>query len=183
MARLFANVFGDDAVLAGAPEHARLWGVAAQGASVVVSIDGTLAATATADGTGRWEAMLFVAIGTVSHTVAATSGATTQTLSNILFGRTFLCGGQSNMDLPLLSHSENDEPSEWGTRYDTLRLLRIGWWHAPTPQTVAPLGSDDRRVTRDTSNAEADGEAAYVAMIGQEWHLSTSSSVGNFSAA
>jgi hypothetical protein len=181
--QLFANVFTDGAVLAAAPAHARLWGFSAiSGATVSVLLDGATVATATAGGTGRWEATLFVTSGTAAHTVAATSGANTQTISNVLFGRTFICGGQSNMDLPLLSHSENDEESEWGTRYDTLRLLRVGWWHAPTPQTVTPLGSDGRRVTRSTANAEANGEAAYVSMIGQRWHTSTSPSVANFSA-
>ena len=46
-------------VLQQAPKRAKVWGFAAPGAAVSVALDGeALGAAATADGTGRWEALL-----------------------------------------------------------------------------------------------------------------------------
>ena len=55
----WSSMFRDTMVLQQAPKRAKVWGFAAPGAAVSVALDGeALGAAATADGTGRWEALL-----------------------------------------------------------------------------------------------------------------------------
>jgi hypothetical protein len=97
MVSLFSNVFTDMAVLDAAA--ARVWGDASPGAAVSVVLDGVLVANATAAVDGTWRALLPpVAASSSEHTLSAASGASAQqTLHRVLFGRVFVCSGQSNV--------------------------------------------------------------------------------------
>ena len=85
------------------------------------------------------------------------------------------------MDTPLLDHVENNDPIEWGTRYASLRLLRMGWWSSDSPEYDAAM-SPARGIARDTHNALRHGEDVYQSMLGEGWHTSLSPSVSKFSA-
>ena len=94
----FAHIFADHAVLQqGAPIP--VWGTAAPSQAVTVSLNGQSVAV-TADAKGQWRTALPVmgAGGPYSLTVAA--GEAKTTLSDIMVGDVFLCGGQSNMEFP-----------------------------------------------------------------------------------
>ena len=77
-----------------------VWGTAAPGAKVEVSLDGQTA-SAVADDKGAWMAELpaQTAPGT-GHTLAlSVDGAPVKTLDDIAIGDVWLCSGQSNMDM------------------------------------------------------------------------------------
>jgi hypothetical protein len=95
---------------AAAASGALVWGSAAPGQNVVCALDGTTVATVVADASGRWEMTLHQPASAVERTLTFMAGKETPcnanstrygtciTLSSVLFGDTFLCSGQSNMD-------------------------------------------------------------------------------------
>ena len=101
----WSSMFRDTMVLQQAPKRAKVWGFAAPGAAVSVALDGeALGAAATADGTGRWEALLPPLPGALGaeHTITASSaGQTAIVLRKVLFGEVWICSGQSNMVRPV----------------------------------------------------------------------------------
>lgn len=90
-----SNVFGSNMVLQRAqPIPVWGWGAAA-GASVAVAVDGGSPVVATADGTGFWRVALpAMAASLAPHSIAASSGAETAMIDNVLVGDVFLCSGQ-----------------------------------------------------------------------------------------
>ena len=91
------GLFTDDMILQrDAP--CPVWGWAAPGAEVAVTLDGQPAVTARADAEGRWLAKLGPQPAGGPHTLALT-GPQTVTLKNVLFGDVWICSGQSNMDM------------------------------------------------------------------------------------
>lgn len=97
-APVFAHIFSDHAVLQqGAP--IAVWGTAAPSQALTVSLNGQ-SVNVTTDAKGQWRTALPVmgAGGPYALTVAA--GDNKATLSDIMVGDVFLCGGQSNMEFP-----------------------------------------------------------------------------------
>ena len=93
-------------VLQRAPQQAVVWGYVPKGESVVVTLDsGPALPAAHADGNGTWRVRLPPTLAGGPHTIEVTaSTGGKQTLTDILFGDVFLCGGQSEcMHRPGLS--------------------------------------------------------------------------------
>jgi sialate O-acetylesterase len=101
----WSSMFRDTMVLQQAPKQAKVWGFAAPGATVSVTLDGVaLGAAATAASDGRWEALLPAvagALGTEHNVTAASAGQATIVLRRLLFGEVWICSGQSNMVRPV----------------------------------------------------------------------------------
>ncbi|MEI6972739.1 MAG: PKD domain-containing protein, partial [bacterium] len=77
-----------------------VWGTAAPGEQVTVKV-GSAEATTTADAQGKWMLRLPVMkMNTVAQEMVVT-GKNTVTIKDVLIGDVWLCGGQSNMGLPL----------------------------------------------------------------------------------
>lgn len=95
---LLAHIFGDHGVLQ-RDRPIPVWGRAAPRAVVSVTLAGRTVAVR-ADPSGRWNATLPAMPAGGPYTLTATSGATRQTLSDMLVGDVYLCGGQSNMEFP-----------------------------------------------------------------------------------
>ena len=73
-----------------------MWGYVPKGESVVVTLDGAALPAAHADVDGTWRVRLPPTQAGGPHTVEVTaSTGGKQTLTDILFGDVFLCGGQS----------------------------------------------------------------------------------------
>lgn len=176
---LFANLFADHAVLDSSPARAaRVWGVTSANDTISIALDGAVVATATADAaSGRWHAQLPAASASArAYTLSAVAlpSGRTQSLSDIVFGRTFVCAGQSNIDDPLLTHSENNEPSEWGaSRSTTLRLMRVGFWHAAAAETDAAAIAPAHSLSRNTSRVLRYGENFFESLTGGSWRPAT----------
>ncbi|WP_200953922.1 sialate O-acetylesterase [Massilia sp. Root351] len=96
---VLAAIFGDHAVLQRGQPIA-IWGKAPAGSVVTVQLNGE-SVLATADGGGKWRARLpaMAAGGPYALSVGANGG--TSTVNDIMIGDVFLCGGQSNMELPM----------------------------------------------------------------------------------
>mgnify|MGYP002796833960 CR=1 FL=1 len=94
-----ANIFGDSMVLQrGKPLP--VWGQAAPGAGVTVSIQGRKAAAA-ADATGCWRAELPPLEASFAETLTVACGGETLTLRDVQVGEVWLAGGQSNMEFQM----------------------------------------------------------------------------------
>ncbi|XP_063061145.1 sialate O-acetylesterase isoform X2 [Engraulis encrasicolus] len=98
----FASYYGDHMVLQKAPERAVLWGYGTENSTVVVVLHGLSIAREYSShvSEGVWRVMLGpVKAGGPYKVTAVQMGINTTvvTLSDVLFGDVWLCGGQSNM--------------------------------------------------------------------------------------
>jgi sialate O-acetylesterase len=72
-----------------------VFGFAAPGAKISISIDGTATGTATAGKNGSWSLTLPVQKASAApHNISAVSGSLAHTLTDVLFGHVWLCSGQ-----------------------------------------------------------------------------------------
>jgi sialate O-acetylesterase len=116
---LLHPLFQDHAVLQ-RDRPVRVWGHAAAGEAMSVSL-GSANARATADGSGRWSAVLppLSAGGPFVLTAEGSSG-TRQAVNDILVGDVYLCSGQSNMELrgrpPAFPSDASPAPATGGNR-------------------------------------------------------------------
>lgn len=95
----FAKAFTDHAVLQ-RDEPVHVWGTAAPQDKLIVAVAGQSVAV-TADAGGRWSATVPALKAGGPYSLSVTdAGGTSSTLSDILVGDVYLCGGQSNMQFP-----------------------------------------------------------------------------------
>ena len=120
-----AHVFSDQAVIQ-RDRPLPVWGWAAPGATVTVALAGQKQ-TATAGADGRWQ-VTFTAIktGHAALELTASSGSATASAKNLVAGDVWLCGGQTNMAIPLGAGVATASPK--------LRLLRVVERIAEQPQ-------------------------------------------------
>ena len=92
-------IFGDHMVLP-AGTNTPVWGWAAPGESVTVTVgDARTATTSGAD--GRWQVVFTNLPTSVTPVAGAGAGKNTLTFQDVLIGDVWVCSGQSNMALPL----------------------------------------------------------------------------------
>jgi sialate O-acetylesterase len=140
-------MFGDNMVLQrGKPDT--IWGWSKPGDAVQVEIAGhTAKAVAGAD--GRWQVKIQPPEPGGPYTVHISGANQTVVLNNVLVGDIWLCGGQSNMELPL-SRTRNGADEIAAADHPQIRLFKVqshvaylpanlvqGSWKVCTPQTVA----------------------------------------------
>ena len=92
---------GDGMVLQMAPAQATVWGFVPAGRSVSVQFNGDTIASTILNwyGNNTWLAKLPRIEGSLKeYNISATSGGTTITLANIVFGDVWVCSGQSNSE-------------------------------------------------------------------------------------
>lgn len=142
-------IFGDNMVLQrGKPNT--MWGWSKPGDSVQVEIGGhTARAVAGAD--GRWQARITPPLPGGPYTVRI-DGAQHRVLHEVLVGDVWLCGGQSNMELPL-ARARNGSNEIASAAHPEIRLYKVashaayspamvpkGEWKVCSPETVAADG-------------------------------------------
>lgn len=125
-----------------------VWGWAAPGEQVTVTLDGAAPATATADAAGNWRVTLPAQdVGRVR--TLAVKGANELVLDNILVGDVWLASGQSNMQWTV--NASNNAPEEIANaNHPNLRHIAVpripqsvpvsdfeGVWQVSSPETVA----------------------------------------------
>jgi hypothetical protein len=76
------------------------------------------------------------------------------------------------MDDGLHMHAANRDTSSWGDLYDRLRLMRVGWWHASSPQPLIATAPQPE-VGWGTLNARGRGGQNWDSLRGARWHAST----------
>jgi sialate O-acetylesterase len=135
---LLHPLFSDEAVLQRGKPVA-VWGWATPGAEVAVVLAGPgLTATPTkvkAGADGRWQAALgpFPAGG--PYTLTASAGDQQAVAKDVLIGDVWLCGGQSNMGIPVFMAKNFKEEMAKGN-YPRLRHLLVAGHFAGTPQEL-----------------------------------------------
>jgi sialate O-acetylesterase len=140
-------MFGDNMVLQrGKP--VRFWGWAKPGETIRVELDGRKA-TAVTESNGCWKAEIKSPPPGGPYTVKISDANQSVTLHEVLVGDVWLCGGQSNMELPL-SRTRNGADEIAAADHPEIRLFKVqshvayapavipqGSWKICTPQTVA----------------------------------------------
>ncbi|WP_426342617.1 sialate O-acetylesterase [Pseudoduganella sp. S-14] len=99
VAPAFARIFSDHAVLQ-RHQPITVWGKADAGAVLDVRL-GSQSVQAKADGGGKWRAEFPRMEAGGPYTLSASANGGASTLRDIMVGDVFLCGGQSNMELPV----------------------------------------------------------------------------------
>lgn len=151
---LLHPVFQDHAVLQ-REKPIRVWGWARPSARVEVSLGGATA-TARADETGRWQAILPpMQAGGPYELVVREEGGAEQSLRDVLIGDVWLCAGQSNMELQV-RYTLNAYGEITGGARDSIRMFTIARassavpletydqppsWQPASPQTVGDFSA------------------------------------------
>lgn len=152
-------LFADNMVLQQQTKALPIWGTASVGKqiSIKTSWDNRTYST-TADHQGKWRTTISTPQAGGPYTITLNDGEAL-ILRNILIGEVWLCGGQSNMEMPMRGF--NVQPLEKGTHMDimtssndALRLFNIkrlatltpqqetdGKWLPATPANVAPFSA------------------------------------------
>jgi sialate O-acetylesterase len=130
---LMNPLFADHVVLQ-RDQPIKVWGRAAAGVRVVVSIADSRAEVA-ADRDGQWSVQLAAMTAGGPHTLTATANsAGTQRVNDILIGDVWLCSGQSNMQLQV--HRALDARAEIANaKSSSVRLLTVPLTSNAQPQT------------------------------------------------
>ncbi len=140
-----APIFSDNMVLQrGKPDI--IWGWSDPGDTVRVEIgDHTASATAGAD--KRWQVKMDPPAAGGPYSVKITGRQTVQ-LHNVLVGDVWLCGGQSNMGLPLRFTKDADTEIQ-KANYPDIRFFTVQG--GPAYHRVDVIGGDWRAVSPDTA--------------------------------
>jgi len=117
-----ASLFTDNMVLQ-REMKVPVWGTAAPGEKVVVTM-GEQRGEAVADKDGKWTVKIGP-MGAGGPFEMVIAGTNTITLSNVLVGEVWVCGGQSNMAWPLAS-AKNGREEAAKANYPAMRQFRVG---------------------------------------------------------
>ena len=91
---LVSRTLGSHMVLQRGPAEAVVWGYSSGGVTVRVKLDGHSSRNATPDVHGTWRVRLPPMPAGGPHTLTVEAGGAAETLTDILFGDVYLCGGQ-----------------------------------------------------------------------------------------
>jgi sialate O-acetylesterase len=116
------SFFSDHAVLQ-RDKPLPVWGTAAPGEPVTVSL-GTRSATTTTGPDGRWKVTLAPQPASAKPLTLKVKGNNTITLNNLLLGDVWLCSGQSNMSMGVNGFSKIPEYADDLKQAETTPLIR-----------------------------------------------------------
>jgi hypothetical protein len=146
-----STVFGDNMVLQrGKPDA--IWGWSRPGDSVRVRI-ASETATGIAGADGRWQVKMAPPPTGGPYTLQVTDGRQTAVFHNVMVGDVWICGGQSNMELPLRFTDDAAGVAQRANypdiRYFTVgdrtayrpALTLTGSWKTVSPQTAGDLSA------------------------------------------
>lgn len=128
-----APIFTDEAVLQ-RDRAVPVWGQAAPGEAVTVSFAGQ-SKTTTADEDGQWSVRLDpLALNRVGADLTIGGASSSVVLRNVLVGDVWLCGGQSNMQVPMTpEYLLNCAAEVAAANYPLLRCYNVRGNHSPMP--------------------------------------------------
>lgn len=164
-------IFGDSMVLQRGKTNS-IWGWAKTGEIVKVEIAG-VTASATAGFDGRWQTGFLPPITCGPYTLNV-SGAERIAFTNILVGDIWLCGGQSNMELPL-SRTRNGGDVIKAADQPNIRLFTVKSQPAYSPKTIV---SGSWKVCSPTTIAEDGGFSAVGYFFAQKIQQETNIPIG-----
>ena len=127
------SYFSNSMVLQRAPQQAVVWGTGDAGTTVTTKIDGSAMACTIVSANGTWSVQLPATSASFNHTISASDGTTTITLSDVAFGDVYLCSGQSNMQIYLNYSFSGDDAIANASSYPNIRLYNINDGYSETP--------------------------------------------------
>ncbi|XP_073706545.1 sialate O-acetylesterase isoform X2 [Garra rufa] len=121
----FSSYYGNHMVLQKAPAEAVVWGYGQTGAKVVVSLSGSYEVFTTVIN-GIWRATLEPVKAGGPYNLTASQNITNSsvTLTDVLFGDTWLCSGQSNMAFTLGQVINATEELALASKYTDVRIFQ-----------------------------------------------------------
>ncbi|XP_032368216.1 sialate O-acetylesterase [Etheostoma spectabile] len=133
----FASYYGDHMVLQKSPERAVLWGYGPEGALVTLYLSGpfeqkTSPVTVTK---GIWQVTLDPVEAGGPYNVTATVQNNKATLTDVLFGDIWLCGGQSNMWLKTSEIFNASEELDLAAKFPHVRTFMASLERSETELT------------------------------------------------
>lgn len=133
----FASYYGDHMVLQKSPESAVVWGYGPEGANVTLSVTGpTTQKTSPVTVTeGIWRVTLDPVEAGGPYTVRAAIENSTSTLTDVLFGDIWVCGGQSNMLFQTSQIFNASEELALAAKYPHVRTFMAAMKLSKTEQT------------------------------------------------
>ena len=149
------NIFGDHMVLQ-QDKPIRVWGWETAGKEVTATWAGqTRKATAAPD--GSWSVHFAPVKATFAgRKLVVNSGAKSITISDILVGEVWLCGGQSNMEWTLRSTRDADLEISCAD-YPAIRFIRLPKIARQHPQADFPVESPQNPVASGSPGTEVQG--------------------------
>jgi sialate O-acetylesterase len=158
-------IFGDNMVLQrGKPDA--IWGWSAPGDTVRVQI-GDNTATATAGADRRWQVKIQPPAPGGPYTVKITGHQNVE-LHNVLVGDVWLCGGQSNMGLPLRFTKDADDEI-MAANYPDIRFFTVGGH--PAYHHVDVIEGDWRIVSPESASWISAVAYYFARKVQQEIHV------------
>ena len=143
-ALIIPQAISSNMVLQRAPQSARLWGWAAAGSTVAVTLD-SLAYKIIALPDGSWTVDFPPQSASVNRSITITGDGQTVSLANIAFGDVYLCSGQSNMEFSVTDSFDAATAIPDSVNYPNMRLFGVQKKASLTPMN-------------DTQNRWTDGQ-------------------------
>ncbi|HEX5461082.1 MAG TPA: sialate O-acetylesterase [Steroidobacteraceae bacterium] len=146
-----STIFGDNMVLQrGKPDA--IWGWSRPGDSVHVRIEAE-SATGVTGADGRWQVNIAPPPPGGPYTLTVTDGQRTAEFHDVMVGDVWICGGQSNMELPLRFTDDAAEAAK-EAKYPYIRYFTVadhtsyepaysvnGSWKVVSPQTAGSVSA------------------------------------------
>jgi sialate O-acetylesterase len=143
-----------------------IWGWSDRGDTIRVQI-GDKVATATAGPDRRWEVKILPPAPGGPYTVKIT-GQKTVELHNVMVGDVWLCGGQSNMSLPL-RFTKNAEAEIQAANYPDIRFFTVQ--DRPAYHRVATVEGNWRVVSPESAGSISAVAYYFARKVQQEIHI------------
>uniref|UniRef100_A0A3P8U8E7 Sialic acid acetylesterase n=1 Tax=Amphiprion percula TaxID=161767 RepID=A0A3P8U8E7_AMPPE len=122
----FASYYGDHMVLQKSPDRAVLWGFGPESEQVTVFLSGPVTQKTLVTVTGGiWRVTLDPVDAGGPYNVTASSWSSTATLTDVLFGDVWLCGGQSNMYFKMSQIFNASEELALSAKYPHVRPFMV----------------------------------------------------------
>lgn len=123
-----SNSLGSNMILQRAPQSALVWGFAPAGAIIKTTFLGR-SYSSTSDATDIWRQALPPQPATTTPTTISFTSSTGEpsiTITNVLFGDLYLCGGQSNMVFSVPSMTNASAEIQRANDYPNIRIFTVG---------------------------------------------------------
>ena len=152
------NLFSNHMVLQRAPQQAVVWGYGEPGSTVTVQVDNAPALSTSISSSGDWSVQLPATPASFNHTITASDGSTSVTLSDVAFGDVYLCSVQSNMEIMLRYSFGGPGAIAAASQYSNIRLfnIRASFNDTPLNESAAVSYSPDSWVLPSSSTLQND---------------------------